>query len=252
MTHSRPTPERGFAARSKDQMMLPLYQQIKQMILRQIETGTWPEHYRIPSENELVNEFGASRMTIHRALRELTAENYLVRVQGVGTFVAERKGRSALFSVNSIADEIKARHHRHSSTIVHLEQETANSEQALALEIREGQSVFHSIIVHYENDIPIQLEDRYVNVQMAPDYLQQDFIATTPYAYLSDVAPLTAGEHRVEAVLAKSHECALLHIEPDEPCLLIRRRTWSGDQAVSYARLIHPGSRHHLEGKFTT
>jgi DNA-binding GntR family transcriptional regulator len=45
-------------------------------------------------------------MTINRALRELTDEGLLVRLQGVGTFVAEPKGQSALFEVRSIADEI--------------------------------------------------------------------------------------------------------------------------------------------------
>ncbi|RMW03988.1 Histidine utilization repressor [Pseudomonas amygdali pv. tabaci] len=117
--------------------------------------------------------------------------------------------------------------------------------------MREGQRVFHSLIVHYENDIPVQIEDRFVNAQVAPDYLRQDFTLQTPYAYLSQVAPLTEGEHVVEAILAEAGECTLLQIDAGEPCLLIRRRTWSGRQPVTAARLIHPGSRHRLEGRFT-
>ena len=69
----------------------PLYARVKQMIVQQIESGTWPPHHRVPSESELVAELGFSRMTINRALRELTAEGLLVRMQGVGTFVAEPK-----------------------------------------------------------------------------------------------------------------------------------------------------------------
>jgi GntR family histidine utilization transcriptional repressor len=136
--------------------------------------------------------------------------------------------------------------------VVRLAEEPAGAEQALALDIRAGQPVYHSIIVHYEDDLPIQLEDRYVNVGLAPDYLKQDFTHSTPYEYLTRVAPLSEGEHVVEAILAKPRECQLLQIERDEPCLLIRRRTWSGDRAVTLARLIHPGSRHRLEGKFTS
>ncbi len=52
-------------------------------------------------------------MTINRELRELTDEGMLVRLQGVGTFVAEPKGQSALFEVRSIADEIASRRHQH-------------------------------------------------------------------------------------------------------------------------------------------
>ena len=229
----------------------PLYARVKQMITLQIENGSWPPHYRVPSESELVNQLGFSRMTINRALRELTAEGMLVRMQGVGTFVAEPKTQSALFEVHNIADEIASRGHRHTCKIITLGEEAAGSERALALDMREGQRVFHSLIVHYENDIAVQIEDRFVNAQVAPEYLKQDFTLQTPYAYLSQVAPLTEGEHVVEAILAEPEECRLLQIEPGEPCLLIRRRTWSGRTPVTAARLIHPGSRHRLEGRFS-
>jgi len=230
----------------------PLYAQVKQMIVQQIQNGAWQPHHRVPSESELVEELGFSRMTINRALRELTADGLLLRMQGVGTFVAERKGRSALFAVNNIADEIIARGHRHSCKVIRLAEELASPERALALDIREGQRVFHSLIVHYENDLAVQLENRYVNAVVAPNYLRQDFTLQTPYAYLSKVAPLSEGEHVVEAILADAEECRLLQIERSEPCLLIRRRTWSGSQTVTAARLLHPGSRHRLEGRFSS
>ncbi|MDQ4171965.1 UTRA domain-containing protein, partial [Pseudomonas aeruginosa] len=51
---------------------------------------------------------------------------------------------------------------------------------------------------------------------------------------------------------AEPAECKLLQIERGEPCLLIRRRTWSGRVAVTAARLLHPGSRHRLEGRFSS
>ncbi|AMB86532.1 histidine utilization repressor [Pseudomonas agarici] len=229
----------------------PLYARVKQMITQQIDSGNWPPHYRVPSESELVEQLGYSRMTINRALREMTAEGRLVRMQGVGTFVAEPKSQSALFEVHNIADEIAARGHRHTCQIITLGEEAAGSERAVALDMREGQKVFHSLIVHLEDGIPVQIEDRFVNALVAPDYLKQDFTLQTPYAYLSQVAPLTEGEHVVEAILADATECQLLQIEPGEPCLLIRRRTWSGRQPVTAARLIHPGSRHRLEGRFT-
>jgi DNA-binding GntR family transcriptional regulator len=69
-----------------------------------------------------------------------------------------------------------------------------------------GVALFHSLIVHYENDIPVQLEDRLVNPDIAPLYLQQDFTKTTPFAYLTQLAPLTAGEHTIEAVMAGNDE----------------------------------------------
>ncbi|MCY1211587.1 HTH-type transcriptional repressor YvoA [compost metagenome] len=230
----------------------PLYARVKQHISSRIADGSWPPHHRVPSEAELVEALGVSRMTVHRALRELTAEGMLVRLQGVGTFVAEPKLRTALYAVNNIADDIAARGHRHHARVVSVQEERAGAAQAAALDVPLEQRVFHSVIVHYEDDVAIQLEDRYVNALVAPDYLEQDFSRETPYQYLTRVAPLTEGEHVVEAVLARPEECGLLNIDQGEPCLLIRRRTWSAGRVVTSVRLVHPGSLHRLEGRFTS
>ncbi|KQV33607.1 MULTISPECIES: histidine utilization repressor [unclassified Rhizobium] len=225
----------------------PLYAGVKQVILDRIHSGEWPPKYRVPSENELVLELGVSKMTANRALRELASEGELVRIQGVGSFVAERKGASTLFEVRNIADEIAERGHIHEATVVVLAQITAPPEIADALELDLGAPVFHSLVVHSENGVPVQIEDRHVHPDAAPDYLAQDFMAITPNAYLSAVAPLTGSEHVVEAALPQAWECKLLTIQKTEPCLTIRRRTWSAHGIVSIARLVYPGSRYRLE-----
>jgi len=228
----------------------PFYEKVKQAISEKIAAGVWKPHDRIPSEAELVAQFGFSRMTINRALRELTDEGMLVRLQGVGTFVAEPKGESALFAIRSIADEIAARNHQHHCEVLILEETQASAEQALALNVNEGTRIFHSVMVHFENDIPVQIEDRCVNAARVPDYLEQEYTQTTPHAWLSQVAPLTEGEHIVEAVRATLQECEMLRIKEHDPCLLIRRRTWSGSQIVSHARLLFAGDRYRLQGHF--
>ena len=215
----------------------PFYEKVKQAISEKIAAGVWRPHDRIPSEAELVAQFGFSRMTINRALRELT-------------FVAEPKGQSALFEIRSIADEIAARNHQHHCEVLVLEETQASAEQAIELNVTEGTRIFHSVMVHYENDIPVQIEDRCVNAERIPDYLSQDYTQTTPHAYLSLVAPLTEGEHIVEAVRATPQECELLRIKEHDPCLLIRRRTWSSSQIVSHAKLLFPGNRYRLQGHF--
>ncbi len=228
----------------------PRYLQLKQFICRQIDSGAWPPHHRVPSENELVDLSGVSRMTVNRALRELTAEGRLVRMQGVGTFVAEPKSHSPLLAVNNIADEISEHGHRHRAEVKLLREELAGPERALAMGLQEREKLFHSVIVHYQDNVPVQIEDRFVNPALAPNYLEQDFTKLTPNAYLQRISPLTSGEHVVEAVTATPDEAHMLQIQRTEPCLLIRRRTWTGKRVVSVARLLHPGSRHRLEGRF--
>ena len=104
--------------------------------------------------------------------------------------------------------------------------------------------------MHFENDCPIQIEDRLVNPFAAPDYLAQDYAVTTPNAYLTAIAPISRAEQSVEAVLPEPWECELLDIARGEPCLAVRRRTWSAGRTVTTARLVYPGSRYRLEGTF--
>ena len=73
----------------------PLYARVKQAITQKIRSGAWLPNSKLPSESELLSLLGVSRMTINRALRELTIEGLLVRMQGVGTFVAVPKGNVA-------------------------------------------------------------------------------------------------------------------------------------------------------------
>src|SRR6266404_6930567 len=77
-------------------MNAPAYQGIKDFILGRIHAGEWAEGDQVPSENELAREFNVARMTVNRALRELTSEQVLTRVQGSGTFVARPKYESTL------------------------------------------------------------------------------------------------------------------------------------------------------------
>lgn len=215
-------PERKLAL--KQLGPLPIYARVKAMVADKILCGEWRPNDRVPSETELVQQLGFSRMTINRALRELTAEGLLVRMQGVGTFVAEPKRQSSLLEIQNIADEILARHHQHRSDVMLLEECIADREQSAALNMSLGSTIFHSTIIHYENDVPIQIEDRYVNPAIAPEYLQQDFTLITPNIYLNRLAPLTEGEHIVEAVSASTQQSKWLRLAPHEPCLLICRQ----------------------------
>ncbi|MFM9370071.1 histidine utilization repressor [Streptomyces sp. Da 82-17] len=228
----------------------PAYQRVKDLVTGEIVGGRWREGEALPSESQFVESLGLSRMTVNRALRELSAEGLLRRVMGVGTFVGRRKSSSALVEVHNIADEIEGRGHRHSARVLSLREELPDPEIAAQLGLDGRRSAFRSRVVHLEDGAPVQLEDRFVHPDFAPGYLQQDFTSRTPYSFLSEVAPLGRGEHIVEAALPSAEESEILGVGPSEPCLVIRRRTWSGEDVVSVARLVHPGSRYRLEGSF--
>ena len=231
-------------------MNAPAYQGIKDFILSRIHAGEWAEGDQVPSENELAREFNVARMTVNRALRELTSEQVLTRVQGSGTFVARPKYESTLVAIRSISDEIVARGHRYHAQVLDIGASIADAELADEMQVSVGSPVFHSRLLHFENDEPVQLEARWVNPAVAPEYALQDFTNTTPNQYLVRVAPLQRVEYRIEALAADDGTRQLLNMDEREPCLVLHRRTWSQSQVASIANLWHPGSRYRFTGYF--
>lgn len=229
----------------------PRYQQLKEMIIERISRGDLKPQDRVPSENELVASMNVSRMTANRALRELNDEGYVERIAGRGTFVADLRARSHALEVHNIADEIAQRGHVHSSKVLRASRQRARGEMARALHVAQGTDVFHLLLVHLENQVPVQLEDRHVLASFAPDCLQQDFSRITPSAYLTGISPLAEAEQIVRASNPNAAVRQQLQMGKTEPCLVVLRRTWSLDRPVTLARLHHPGSRYELSGKYT-
>jgi GntR family histidine utilization transcriptional repressor len=233
--------------RSKPQT--PPYARVKDYVLGQIQNGAWVEGEMIPSESRLSAQFGLSRMTINRALRELTADQILHRVQGMGTYVAMHKYQSTVVEIRSLAREIAERGHRHHAVVL-LRKRIRQNEAMRAKFERVHDELFHSVIVHYENASAIQVEDRYVNPQLFPDYLAQDFTEQTPNEYLTRLAPIQRVEFGIEAVMPDEETAARLTMRKNEPCLVLNRRTWSFGQVASVVGLWHPGSRYRFSGSF--
>jgi GntR family histidine utilization transcriptional repressor len=228
----------------------PRYQQLKEQIIAQISSGKLRPRDRVPSENDLVGSAGVSRMTANRALRELTVEGYVERIAGVGTFVARPRAASHVLEVRNIADEIAHRGHRHSAVVLSIAAEPADADVADALQLAQGEDVFHLLVVHRENGTPIQHESRYVHPAFAPDCLEQDFTRITPSAYLSAISPLQEAEQIVQAVMPDVLVRKNLNMDTGEPCLLVRRLTRARGRPVSLAWLYHPGRRFELKGRY--
>lgn len=231
---------------------LPLYQQVKEHIIGKINGGIMRPGMRVESEAELVASLNVSRMTVNRALRELADEGRIHRIQGKGSFVAERKPQSALLEIKSIAREILDRGGSYSCTVHLLQEEKAQPSIAASMGLAPYSEVFHSIIVHKDNGVPIQLGCRYINPQVAPDFLQQDFTKRTVSDYLLDLAPASAAEHVVEALIPDSWIRDLLEINASEPCLALHRKTWVDHRIATQSIFYYPGSRYTLGGKFFT
>jgi GntR family transcriptional regulator, histidine utilization repressor len=204
----------------------------------------------MPSEAELVKQFGFSRMTVNRAIKELQAEGMVERVQGVGTFAAQLSRVASKLTIRDIHEEIESRGNRHEAKIVFVREEAATIKLAEQLGLKSGAPVFHSVIVHLDNGIAIQCEDRFVNPASAPGYITADFTKTTPTAYLLKAAPLWRAQYTIESCLPSKQQAKWLNIDSTTPCLVVVRRTEARGTPITLVRLIHPGHLYQIEGSF--
>lgn len=224
----------------------PLYGQIKSAIEKRIRAAEWPADFQVPREEELAEEFRASRLTVRRALRELQTEGMLVRIQGRGTFVIGPRMQCAIFELPDVSEEIEDGGGVHTSEVISLCTLPRDSTLASLLAVPNGGAVFHSRLLHKEDGTPIQIEDRFVNAAEAPDYLNQDFTRITPHAYLLRETEVTYVDNTIRAIRPDEESRAALQIDGNQPCLLLDRRTWRGDIPVTRSRFLYPGDRYRL------
>ena len=230
----------------------PIYLQIKKIIQQRIASGEWVAGQKLPSENDFVAALDVSRMTINRALRELTQEGLVKRVHGLGSFVAETPRHASLIELQDIALEIEQGGKRYHSKVLKLETLEATGTIAAGLELEAGARVYHLRAVHYQDDLPMQLEARYVNAQAVPKFVQQDFTRITATAYLLQQYQPDEMEHRVRAVMPERESRELLQMADDEPCLQLNRRTWKNGLVVTSVTLTYPGDRYELGARYAT
>ena len=228
----------------------PPYARVKRYLKDGLAAGRWAPGALMPSEHDLLTRFSVSRMTVNRALRELQGEGLIERRQGVGPFAAPLHRISSSLTIRDLHEEIEARGAQHAAQVHLVREEPAPAALADSLGLVAGAPVFHSLIVHLCNGVPLQCEDRYVNPSCAPDYLQVDFTRTTPTHYLLQVAPLWEAQYSIEASRPTPEEARLLQIDPRDPCLVVVRRTESRGVPITLARMVHPGSRYLIEGRF--
>ncbi len=220
-----------------------------------IHLNKWLLNQRLPSENELVVICHVSRMTARKALSELSEEGILRRVKGLGTFINPERMSSSLLEIKDIADEILGRGNLHYCRQIMLNETflpeifCTDETNALALEMEYSNApkrAYYSEVLHFENDMPIQFEIRFVNPEIAQDYLFQNFNQQTPASFLMQVAPVSSVSHEVKAVFPTDKIKHLLKIKEMTPCLKLHRKTCSGKRWATFSDFFYPGDRYSL------
>jgi GntR family transcriptional regulator len=225
---------------------VPLYFQIKTQLLEAIERGQLKPGDRVPSERELTERYGVSRMTVRQALVELESQGYLHRVQGSGTFVNTPKLEQPLVALTSFTEEMYRRGLAPSSQLLSAQQVVPGRRAGQALAIPETEPVVRLERLRLASGQPMAVEVVHMPATLVPGLLDLD-LSSSLYTILKERYGFTLnrGMQSLEAVAARSSEAKVLGVKEGTPLLMLERvsRDQYGRQ-VEYTQSCYRGDRY--------
>jgi len=241
------------ADRPRDAVFLPLYRQIKSLLVQQLHQGEWKPGEPIPSEMDLAARFQVSQGTVRKAVDEMAAENLLVRRQGKGTFVATHQEPRAQFRfLRLVPDDGESVPTQ--STFLDCRRVKAPADVAQKLAQRSGDSVIYLRRLLSVDAAPLVLDDIWLPASL--------FRGLTPERLAEYHGPLYGlfesefgtrmirADERIRAVAAAPDVAALLSVAPGSPLLLVDRVSYTyRDQPVEVRRGFCVTTEHHYHNE---
>ncbi|GAC1486635.1 MAG: phosphonate metabolism transcriptional regulator PhnF [Ktedonobacteraceae bacterium] len=226
---------------------LPRYYQLKEIMRGKIRSGEWKPGDLIPSERELGEQYGISRMTARQAITELVNEGLFYREQGKGTFVSRHKITQQLIHLTGFNEDIRARGQRPSTRVLSAQMSQADEATAERLRIKPGQLIFVLQRLRLADEEPLALETSHLNFMGCERLLEEDFAHNSLYQQLENKygQPLMEAEQEIEAGLVGTEEAELLQVPVGSPALFTRRVTYTErDKPIEYAKAMYCGNKY--------
>jgi len=204
----------------------PLYVQIRQALKQQILEGHYKPYERLPSENDLMQAFGVSRITVRQALRDLNNEGLVFSAQGKGTFVSRARAVQDVHHLEGFGEAMARQGYATSTRLVSQEQVVASADVQQALQLPRGAQVFEVKRVRYLDREPVSVDLSYfpsdIGARLAGRDLTGDIF---PLLENQLGIPLGHADLLLEARACDAQYAKLLNIEAGDPVLHIRRLT---------------------------
>jgi GntR family transcriptional regulator len=231
----------------------PYYEQIKEYILYKIHSGELSPQSRIPSERILSEQFGVSRLTVSKAIKELVLEGKLYTQVGKGTFVSDEPIDQTLDALTSFSEDMMKRGQRPSSRVIASAMALSTEKVAHHLRVPVGISLVMLKRVRLANEQPVALETAYI----VPDYCEGildrfDFARQSLYEVLQThyCLRLVYAEQELEARLGTPEEIEILHLTPGSPVLSMTRVTYiETGQPIEYVQSAYHGDRYKFRAR---
>jgi GntR family transcriptional regulator len=226
---------------------LPRYYQLKEIMREKIRNSEWLAGDLIPSERELGEQYGISRMTARQAITELVNEGLFYREQGKGTFVSRHKITQQLKHLTGFTEDIAARGQRPGTKVISVEICPAEESIAEKLRVKPGDRILRLRRLRLADEEPLAIETSHLYFPGCERLLEEDLEHQSLYRTLENKygLPLMEAEQELEAGLAGDEEAAILNIPVGSPVLFTRRTTYTDrDRPIEYAKSVYCGSKY--------
>lgn len=227
------------------QYVTPLYYQVKQAILQKISSGELKAGDMLPSETQLMQQYNVSRITVRRAVKELTHQGVVYSRQGKGSIVAEAQIRE-MSGFRSFSEDIQARGMKPSSKVIECALVTPGENILKQLRLSEGEKVYRLRRVRMADDEAVAYEDVHTPARLFPNLDQFDFSYQSLFSVFRDhykMYPVWA-DAEIEARAATPEFAQYLDINVGDPILISMRWSYLDSfVAVEYTQSVYSGRR---------
>ncbi|WP_420564940.1 GntR family transcriptional regulator [Thalassobaculum sp.] len=227
----------------------PIYQLVKDALRAKIESGTLLAGDMVPGEEQLAADFNCSRLTAHRALRELADEGLVVRRRRAGTQVAPRDSGGVLIRIPSIREEIEGRGFAYRYELLSRRHAAPDGEIARALGAGKGERHLNVVGRHWAGGRVFQHDTRWINLEQVPAALEVDFSTVSANHWLLENVPYTGVDHEISALAADGTSAEALEVAEGTALLRIERVSRLGDRPITHASMLHPGALFSLKSE---
>lgn len=227
---------------------IPLYRQLKDRLLKRINAGELKPYDRLPSERDLGDEFGISRMTVRQALQVLIHEGFLYTRVGKGTFVNNINFEQQPVLTGFI-EQMQKLDLDISSQVLGFTLEPASASLAEILEAVPNSAVFKLKRLRLANGLPLALEIAYIPQELCPNLNRFDFSKESLYAVMRREygLRLASAEQTVVAALADRDEHRLFGTQPPAAVLRMKRVTRTHlNNVAEYVESVYRGETYKL------
>jgi len=208
-------------------------------IVNRITKGPWGPGTLLPSEIDLAAEFGCSRSTMNRALRDVTEMGLIERKRKAGTRVRLTPLRAARFEMPLVRADIEKTGAVYRYELIQRDISPAPAWLADKMNLAANSQALHLICVHYADDRAFQLEDRWINLAALPSSETQDFSGIGPNEWLIATVPFSEVEISFLAKAADDVTAKYLGQALGDPVFCLERATWWQTSAITFVTLSY-------------